>query len=132
MCHTGSVKPTVLQSCWSWGFKHAIFMFTAKNSTGSSPSLVPLGFSFSSKCARVRREMESVHVQLQLYIFISEPQLSFNWYGRKKMVDSWTVRWMRQSTCTGLMPRVCLKVHISEKHRCSRSKFNTTVHALDE
>lgn len=59
-------------------------MFTAKNSTGSSPSLVPLGFSFSSKCARVRREMESVHVQLQLYIFISEPQLSFNWYGREK------------------------------------------------
>lgn len=48
------------------------------------------------------------------------------------MVDSWTVRWMRQSTCTGLMPRVCLKVHISEKHRCSRSKFNTTVHALEE
>lgn len=25
-----------------------------------------------------------VRVQLQLYIFISEPQLSFNWYGRKK------------------------------------------------
>lgn len=25
-----------------------------------------------------------VRVQLQLYIFISEPRLSFNWYGRKK------------------------------------------------
>lgn len=73
-----------------------------------------------------------VRVQLQLYVFISEPQLSFNWYGRKKMVDSWTVKWMRQSTCTGLMPRVWLKVHISEKHRCSRSKFNTTVHVLEE
>lgn len=39
-------------------------------------------------------------VHLQLYVFISKPQLSLNWDEKKKKIDSRTEKWVRGLTHT--------------------------------
>lgn len=66
-------------------------------------------------------------VQLQLYVFISEPQLSLNWddYRGGEMVDSWTERRTHKTdakrrgfaTLTSHIQQVCMQRGVAHIRR---------------
>ena len=62
------------------------------------------------------------YVQIQLYVFISKPQLSINWdEGKISGGQSDREAGEREHTHTGLMPRAWLRVCDSDQHRYSWS-----------